>query len=433
MQISSKLRTAIACLSFTTLFGLACIDARAVGGKTDAPSLRSIAFEHYLNGDQDAALDYYQKAIDSASREYGPQSSYIAQLYYEMGTLALDAKKFTHAEGYLRQAVQHNPNSVMSRVKYAECLQIKGKPDEALAQIRAALVKHSNSPEAREALVSWLNANKKTANAIHESYNLSVAAKGTTVPVPAAMMVATAPKKEEVIASAAAPTPAPVVVPKNSPIKTFAWTDSKKKQEEQQKKAEEEKKAAEAKKKAEEEEKKAAEERKKAEAEIRKQQDKKSRQDKAKKDKSKKGSKGKQQSAPSEMVAQEPALRTTANRIKSKKEEGELPSVTMAPSVPQPILVGKQGKPRSGSMVPPPPPTVPNFGFPGFGGFQPPPPSQFAKPPKPAVAKKPKAAAPAPKAEAPEKPAPAASSGEGEDPDFLLQWSGANEKKKKGK
>ncbi len=463
MQIILRLRIALILLAFTALLGLLSSPPSFAGKTTDAPALRSIAFEHYLSGDSDAALDYYQKAVDTASREYGADSSYIAQLYYEMGTLALDAKKFLKSESYLQKAVQHNPNSIMARVKFAELLQLRGKNDEALQQIQAALAKHSGSPEAREALVIWLQSNKKMARAIHESYNLSVAANGVMVPPPVPVL---AKQAEPTVLAAAIPAAPAVVLPisPKSPLKLFPWMTEKKpeaKKPDETKKAEDksssllhrlssEKKPIEVKKP----EKKASKKEPKQP---------KSAKEKPVKEKPAKHAKSKESKTSTEsqveLRAAQAALRTTAKALPkkkdSKKDDGSDPAesggseskadeTAAAPAepkakakkepapkmvqmaMPQFIQASKPSK-RSNTMVPPPPPMVPVFG--GPMGF---PPQQFhQQPPKQAKAK-PKESAPAVKEPAAETKS-ASSTGGSDDPEFILEWAGAKDKKKKAK
>lgn len=146
----------------------------------DSPSLRSIAFEHYIGGDIDLALDFYEKAVDKAIIDYGLSSSYISELYFEMGALAFDNGKFSKAEVYLGQAVKQNPNSVMARIKLAELLRLREKPGQALQQIRLAIAKHRTSPQARGALVSWLQSHGNPAQTIRQSFILSQLLKHKT-------------------------------------------------------------------------------------------------------------------------------------------------------------------------------------------------------------------------------------------------------------
>jgi hypothetical protein len=461
LQIILKLRTALSLLGLTALLGFSIsLPASAGPGKTDAPGLRSIAFEHYLSGDSEAALDYYQKAVDTAAREYGQASSYIGQLYYEMGTLALDAKKFVRSESYLQKAVQHSPNSVMARVKFAELLQLRGKNDEALAQIQAALAKHSSSPEAREALVTWLQANKKTARAIHESYNLSMAANGSSVPPPVLAMYTKQSEPTAVVAAVPAPTPA-IAAPTTAAavpgaptkLKLFPWMMEKKpepKQPEADTKKPAEKK--EERKEQKKDEKKPAETKKK---------DKKANKKDARTPKSAKESKHakakdskKVDQTQEELRATAAALRTTAKTLPKKKdtksndgsdpaESGEARSEeAAAPAEPKPrakkeaqpkmvaapppmVIPGPKSMNRGHTMVPPPPPMVPDFRNP-MGMFQPQPMRPQAQP---KTAKKPAKSAPIKEAE-PARATPSAGTGDEPDADFILDWAGAKSKKK---
>jgi hypothetical protein len=460
LQIILKLRTALSLLGLTALLGFSVsLPAFAESGKTDAPALRSIAFEHYLSGDSEAALDYYQKAVDTAAREYGPASSYIGQLYYEMGTLALDAKKFVRSESYLQKAVEHNPNSVMARVKFAELLQLRGKNDEALVQIQAALAKHSSAPEAREALVTWLQANKKTARAIHESYNLSMAANGTTVPPPVLAMYAKPSEPAAIVAAAAVPVPAPAATaapPTASAaaptaptkLKLFPWMMEKKPEPKQ---PEAETKKPTEKKEQKKEEKKSPETKKKDKKASKKETKSARSAKESKHAKAKDSKKGDQ--TQEEMRATAAALRTTAKTLPKKKdtknndgsdpaESGEAKSEEAAApaeakpkarreaqpkmvAAPPPMVIpGPKSMNRGHTMVPPPPPMVPDFRNP-LGMFQ----QQPMRQTPAKGAKKPAKSAPVKEAE-PARATPSSGNGDEPDPEFILEWAGAKSKKK---
>ena len=55
---------------FAALVGacLLCLPALALNGPRNAQSLRSMAFERYLEKDLDSAFDYYQQAVEMALR-----------------------------------------------------------------------------------------------------------------------------------------------------------------------------------------------------------------------------------------------------------------------------------------------------------------------------------------------------------------------------
>ncbi len=140
------------------------------------PALREIAFKHYLENKQESALDFYQKAIEKSIKEYGANASYTSEVYLEASTVALNLSKFTLAESYLNKAVTINPNSLVARLRLAEVLKLRQKPEAELAQIELAIVHHQLSPEARSKFVIWLQQNNpaqasKQAFLINQSNN----------------------------------------------------------------------------------------------------------------------------------------------------------------------------------------------------------------------------------------------------------------------
>ena len=139
----------------------------------DPYTLREIAFTHYLDNDVEVALDFYEKAVNQAIKEYGAESSCLGDLYYEMGAIAFDSGKFQKAETYLKQAVHINPNLLAARLKLAHLLEVREQPTQAYEQIRQVLAIKSDSREAMQALTLWLIRQKNTAAAIHEAYVMS--------------------------------------------------------------------------------------------------------------------------------------------------------------------------------------------------------------------------------------------------------------------
>ncbi|HEY9788449.1 MAG TPA: tetratricopeptide repeat protein [Candidatus Obscuribacterales bacterium] len=167
-------------LTFALSFALSVAPAlaRADLSGNDPYSLRNLAFQCYIEGQTEQALSMYQKAIDRSIHEFGSDSTFVADLYFEMGTLAFDAGKEKTAESCLQEAIKRNPNSEMSRIKLAELLRIRSKHDEALTHIRTYLDKHRNSIPARRALVLWLQEKGLPALATQESYTLSMMMRG---------------------------------------------------------------------------------------------------------------------------------------------------------------------------------------------------------------------------------------------------------------
>ncbi len=149
--------------------------------ENDPRELRLAAFQKYLEGDYQGAGLIYAQAIAAAEAAYGKNSTFVADLCYEVGTISLEDGQFQTAEKYLQQAVKQKPNSVMARVKYADLLAMRGNTGEAFTQIQQALKVSPGSPVAQQAMVKWMmsQSNHKTAEgaianvaATWESYRL---------------------------------------------------------------------------------------------------------------------------------------------------------------------------------------------------------------------------------------------------------------------
>lgn len=144
----------------------------------DPYNLRISAFQCYIEGQTETALETYQRAAKRAIQEYGDDSTVVADIYFEMGSLAFDAGKENTAESCLNEALKRNPNSEMARIKLAEIYRIRSKSDQALVQIQTCLRKNKSSIAARRALVQWLQEKGFVALATQESYVLSQIAGG---------------------------------------------------------------------------------------------------------------------------------------------------------------------------------------------------------------------------------------------------------------
>lgn len=123
---------------------------------SDPRELRLAAFQKYLEGDLPGASDLYRRAIQTGETVYGKDSTFVADLCYEVGTIALEDGQFQNAETYLKKAVSKKPNSVMARVKYADLLTMRGNTSDAFAQIQEALKVSPGSPIAQQAMVKFM-------------------------------------------------------------------------------------------------------------------------------------------------------------------------------------------------------------------------------------------------------------------------------------
>lgn len=157
--------------------------AQAMVGSLDSPmDLRLAAMESLLKGDTERALSVYSTAIEAATRQYGANSMFLADLYYEAGNLACKQDLFDKAENYLSQAVKINPRMSMARMELAELQKRRQKPMEALEQIQSDLAAHPESLVARQQFVRWLASNGASAQdgAIAHQESLRVLAMSTT-------------------------------------------------------------------------------------------------------------------------------------------------------------------------------------------------------------------------------------------------------------
>ncbi|MFA6212480.1 MAG: hypothetical protein WCT03_01765 [Candidatus Obscuribacterales bacterium] len=135
---------------------------KASAGPGENPvQLRFAAMDAILHGNSKDALDLYETAIQEASQQYGDSSTFLADLYYEAGTAALDSSQFPVAERYLTMAVKINPYSTMAKIKLAELYRLQEKPEEASKQFRQA-VQINPSPVTRQAYIRWLATNGRT-------------------------------------------------------------------------------------------------------------------------------------------------------------------------------------------------------------------------------------------------------------------------------
>lgn len=160
----------------------------------DPYNLRVLAFQCYIEGQTESALETYQRAVKRAIEEYGDDSTIVADIYFEMGSLAFDAGKENTAENWLNESLKRNPNSEMCRIKLSEIYRVRSKHDQALTQIQTCLKRNRNSVAARRALVMWLQEKGFVALATQESYVLNQIATGADkrIAPPSSVQVATA-------------------------------------------------------------------------------------------------------------------------------------------------------------------------------------------------------------------------------------------------
>jgi tetratricopeptide (TPR) repeat protein len=181
VSLLRRLPLSIYALIICLLAGIGCkasADNRMIMTGDDPYNLRVLAFQCYIEGQTESALETYQRAVKRAIEEYGDDSTIVADIYYEMGSLAFDAGKENTAESWLNESLKRNPNSEMARIKLAEIYRVRSKHDQALAQIQTCLKRNRNSITARRALVVWLQEKGFVALATQESYVLNQISAG---------------------------------------------------------------------------------------------------------------------------------------------------------------------------------------------------------------------------------------------------------------
>ena len=461
-------------------FWLTPNSSKATAGPGENPvQLRFAAMDAILHGNNKDALDLYETAIQEASQQYGETSTFLADLYYEAGTAALDSSQFPVAERYLTLAVKINPYSTMAKIKLAELYRLQERPDEASKQFRQA-VQINPSPVTRQAYIRWLATNGRTpqenAIATQESLKLAMltsrsnensrqlnlnnkgkqAATGSPMPVLPPALIAPLVKEKAAetpaatIKNDAKPKPAISLFPFKSVAKEQVL--EKEKQEKQRKQEEAKQEAAAKARIAEEREREREKERAKErehEAQLRK---------KASEAKAKAAApvkkaevkpavaKPEEKAAPAKVEKvektekKEPKQEPKKEQPKAVEQPNIVPS-PQQPSYPQtiygvPVSVKKPTGKAARTMVPPPPP------MPIFPGVQPmmrPPMPNFQAPPqqvqqqapvtKPKPVVKPKAEV---KEQPEDKPPPMTNQSESE-PEFILDWGEVKPKGKKGK
>ncbi len=172
MKITNRRnKIAVLLISIITLGFVTSLNVEAQFGKiNNSPSyLRNQGLNFYFKGDLDSAFDYFQQAIKQSVKEFGENSIYTADLYFELGQLALKSSKFQTAETNLRNAVRINPNSIEYHLKLANVLQLRQKPEDAFKQISLALAKNKSSLEAHAAMINFLSQQGMHVTASQES------------------------------------------------------------------------------------------------------------------------------------------------------------------------------------------------------------------------------------------------------------------------
>jgi tetratricopeptide (TPR) repeat protein len=123
-----------------------------------AVALRQQALQRILRHSQkpediDATLSLYKSAIDASEKENGSDSSYTGDLYFERGSYAFDNSRFNIALDNLNKSVQINPSGVTARLRLIQLLELRKESIQARQQIQQLLARHGDCKEGRQLLV----------------------------------------------------------------------------------------------------------------------------------------------------------------------------------------------------------------------------------------------------------------------------------------
>ncbi|MBY0359038.1 MAG: hypothetical protein K2W82_13630 [Candidatus Obscuribacterales bacterium] len=171
---------------------ISCLSAFAVllpagAMPNDAESIRQLrarAVECQWRGDRDGAIGLNRQAINLASRAFGAGSSYVAEMHYDIGVLALSDSNFNQAEESFEQAVHLNPNYYPARIKLAELMHLRGHPEVAVKESQLVLSKHRGNVQAREMLAIAYQDMGNSYKALRECFYLDQAIHGKMPPAP---------------------------------------------------------------------------------------------------------------------------------------------------------------------------------------------------------------------------------------------------------
>lgn len=157
--------------------------AFALNEVDDIRRFRQSALELRARGDMDACFAAYNQAADRATRVFGPESTYVADIYFEEGMTAFRTDQYEIASKCLQKAVEINPNSSEARLKLAELDALTGRYDSAKTQIQKVLARHPGNVEARAILADCYQKEGNCAKATKEYFHVNELAQGKSAKV----------------------------------------------------------------------------------------------------------------------------------------------------------------------------------------------------------------------------------------------------------
>ncbi|MBS1991418.1 MAG: hypothetical protein JSS83_12930 [Cyanobacteria bacterium SZAS LIN-3] len=150
--------SSLVALSVMSTGSVGPVQAAADSSVQESPAqLRLAALDTLMKGDKHNALALYEEAIRLANKQFGEDSTFLGDLYYETGRLYLDLDQFTQADAALKKAVAVNPKNASARLALAKLLDLQEKVQDSIAQTREALMINPASPVARQKFIQTLS------------------------------------------------------------------------------------------------------------------------------------------------------------------------------------------------------------------------------------------------------------------------------------
>jgi hypothetical protein len=328
-------------LSLTIIFAIfSNAPTRAAEQSKSTQYYRAQALQNIAAGREEEALDSYKAAIKAATAQYGKDSTYLSELYFEMGNLARSNGQSEIAKSYYQNAVTYRPNDIPARLQLADLERNTKNIREAFEDSKAAFKLNQNSPIARKGLMLCLQQSGRPAEAAQIAVTLHRSGKAsklpTNIPQPETLPASNESARAKTSAPASAPASTTPPASEGGPVVTAAvstpsplhWAPNLKKKidEAQAKKARDEHAAEAAAKKKQEDEQKAENDKRAKEQHRKEESEKKSKQKSKKEEAQKKKDDSAKKASKTKPAFVEPesntaSLKTTAKTISPSKSD----------------------------------------------------------------------------------------------------------------
>ena len=179
--IGSRLRTwrvgAAFVLSFTLTMGSFAAAQATDAAKSQTQMFRAQALQNIASGRDSEAIESYKSAIKAAKIQYGQESTYLSDLYFEMGNLARNKGQSELAQSCYRNAVRYRPNDVPARVQLAELERSTKNVPGAFEDAKIAYAKNPALSISRKELMMCMQLSGRPALAARIGATLSRTSK----------------------------------------------------------------------------------------------------------------------------------------------------------------------------------------------------------------------------------------------------------------